>query len=180
MRREILQEIEIPKDIEISIEGDIVKAKGAEGENKREFNLREIDLEKKDNKILIGNKKATKNEKKRINTITAHIKNLIKGAQKKFEYQLKVASGHFPMTVEIQGKIVTIKNFFGEKNPRTCKIPEGAEVKLDGDILTVTSIDKEIAGQAAANLERSTKIRAKDRRIFQDGIYIINKAGKEI
>ena len=64
MKKNILQEIEIPKDVEASIEDNILVIKGKEGENKRKFNTNKLIFEKKDNKIIIGNKKATKREKK--------------------------------------------------------------------------------------------------------------------
>ncbi len=180
MKKELFQTIEIPKDIEVNIEEDTLTVKGKEGENKRTFNTNKLIFEKKDNQIIIGNKKATKKEKKMMNTITAHIKNMFKGVQEKFEYKLKVCFSHFPMTVNIENNEVTIKNFLGEKIPRKSKIPKGVDAKIDGDIITINSIDKELAGQAAANFERATRIRMKDRRVFQDGIFIINKAGKEI
>ena len=180
MKKEIFQEIEIPEGIEAKLEEDTLFIKGSEGENKRKLNLRNIIFEIKDKKIIIGNKKATKSDKKRINTIAAHIKNMIKGVQEKFVYTLKAVFSHFPITIEISGDEVIIKNFLGEKVPRKCSIPKGAEVKVDKNTVTVSSYDKEVAGQAAANLERVTKIRSKDRRIFQDGIYIVNKAGREI
>jgi large subunit ribosomal protein L6 len=56
----------------------------------------------------------------------------------------------------------------------------GAELEIEKDIITIKSVDKEIAGQATANLEKATQIKKRDKRVFQDGIYIINKAGKEI
>ncbi|RLG12341.1 50S ribosomal protein L6 [Candidatus Pacearchaeota archaeon] len=180
MRKEIFQEVEIPEGVEAEIKGNILEIKGKEGENKKKFNLHNIKLEKKDNKIVIGNKKATKKEKKMINTITAHIKNMIQGVQEKFEYKLKAVFSHFPITLEKQGDEVIIKNFLGEKIERKAKIPKGAEVKIEKEYVTITSVDKEIAGQAAANLEKATRIRMRDRRVFQDGVYIINKAGKEI
>ena len=180
MKKEIFQEIEIPEGIEAKIEEGTLLIKGPEGENKRKFNTRNMIFEIKDKKINIGNKKATKKDKKRINTITAHIKNMIQGVKEKFVYTLKVVFSHFPITVEASGNEVVIKNFLGEKVPRKCDIPKGVEIKVDKNIITVSSCDKEIAGQAAANLERVTKIKSKDRRVFQDGIYIVNKAGREM
>lgn len=180
MRKEFFQEIEIPEGVEVEIDGSTFKIKGPEGEVERTFKSGKLKMSKKDNKIILGNEKSTKVEKKLANTLTAHIKNMIKGVQEKFEYKLKVAFSHFPMTVEIQGKEATIKNFLGEKIPRKVSFPEGAEVAIDKDIITVKSPNKEIAGQAAANLEGATKIRMRDRRVFQDGIYIIDKAGREM
>ena len=180
MKKELFQTIEIPKEIEFSLDGSTLIVKGKEGENEKTFNTIGLDFEKKVKQIIIGSKKATKREKKLMNTIVAHIKNMIKGVQKKFEYKLKICFSHFPITVEIKENIAIIKNFLGEKISRKTKIPEGVEVKVEKDIITITSLDKELAGQAAANFEKATKIRMKDRRVFQDGIFITNKAGREM
>lgn len=180
MKKELFQNIDIPEGIEVSIEENVVNVKGPEGEVQKEFNIHRLHFEKKDKQIIIGNKKATKNQKKMMNTITAHIKNMIKGVQEKFEYKLKIAFSHFPMNVELDGEKGTIKNFVGEKVPRKFTLPKGVEVKIDKDIITITSPDKELAGQAAANFETATKIRGKDRRVFQDGIFMTSKAGKKI
>jgi len=180
MRKKIIQEIEIPKELEAKIDGNVLTIKSKERENKKKFNTKKLIFEKKDNKIVIKNEKATKSEKKMINTIAAHIKNMIKGVQKKFEYKLKIVFSHFPISVDIKGDVITIKNFLGEKKPRILKIIENVEVNIEGDVIKVISHYKELAGQMAANFEKTTKIKMKDRRIFQDGIFITNKAGKEI
>ena len=180
MRKELFQKIDIHEGVEAEINKGVIKIKGSKGENQREFKLGKINIEKKENQIVLGHKTSTKKEKKIINTITAHIKNMIKGVQEKFEYKLKICSSHFPMTVEIQDDMATIKNFLGEKIPRKVKIPEGAEVEIQGEIITITSLNKESGGQAAANFEKATKIRNRDRRVFQDGIFITNKAGREM
>lgn len=180
MKKPFYQEIEIPEDVEVTLDGNILTVKGPEGENKKEFQTPRIEFKKKENKIIIGSEEVTKKEKRLINTMMSHIENMIQGVQEKFEYQLKVCSSHFPMTVEINGREVVIKNFLGEKVPRKAVVQEGVEVEKDKDILIVKSINKERAGQAAATIERATQLKAKDRRVFQDGIYIINKAGRQI
>ena len=75
---------------------------------------------------------------------------------------------------------IIIKNFLGEKIPRKSKILMGVDIKIEGDTITVRSQNKELAGQTAANLETATKVKNKDLRVFQDGIYITSKAGREI
>jgi len=180
MKKELFEKIEIPEGVEVNLEKDILIVKGPKGENKREFDITNLLLEKKDNQISIGNKKATKKEKKMMKTIASHIRNMIKGVQEKFEYQLKICFSHFPITVEIEGKEALIKNFLGEKIPRKVEISEGVEVNLDKEIISVSSVDKELAGQVAANFEKATRVPMKDRRIFQDGIYITDKAGRKM
>ena len=173
-------EIEIPERVEAEIDKNKLILKGKEGENSKEFNLGKINLEKKDKKIILSCEKTTKREKRMINTYTAHIKNMINGVQKKFEYKLKICSSHFPMTVKIDGNIAIVKNFLGEKVDRKVELPKNVDIKIEKEIITILSTNKELAGQAAANLEKVTKIRGRDRRVFQDGIYITNKSGREI
>ena len=92
-----------------------------------------------------------------------------------------VATAKFDEVVnQLTGGKVTVKNYLGEKVPRELKLKDGADVKVDGDIITVTSSEKEIAGQVAADIEKLMRITNRDRRIFQDGIYIISKDGKEL
>ena len=84
------------------------------------------------------------------------------------------------MNVGISNKKFAVKNFLGEKTPRELNIKEEVNIKIEGEIIIVEGIDKEKVSQTAANIEKLTFIKQKDRRIFQDGIYIINKDGKDI
>lgn len=180
MKKDLQQTIEIPEGVEVSINGNEIFVKGKKGELKRKFENGNFSVKKHDKSIIIDGKKATKMEKKMMNTIGAHIKNMILGVQKRFEYKLKIVFSHFPMTVEIKGNKAEVKNFLGEKIPRRVNIPKGVEIESTKENITIKSIDKELAGQAAANFETATRITSRDRRIFQDGIFIISKAGVEI
>ena len=111
-----------------------------------------------------------------INTFKAHLIHMIVGSMEGHVYKLKICSGHFPMTVAMKGDTLEVKNFLGEAHPRTLKIKQGADVKVNGEEIVVESPDKEIAGQTAADIEQLTRITNRDRRIFQDGIYIVEKS----
>jgi len=180
MRKELSQEIEVPEDVEVKIDGKNVLVKGPIGELKRELEFGKLEIIQEKGKLILRDKKATKTEKRMMNTIIAHLENMIQGTQEKFEYKLKICFGHFPFTVKIEGNKAIIKNFLGEKIQRESSIPEGAEMEIKKDIIIIKSLNKEIAGQTAANLEIATKVRGRDKRIFQDGIYIVEKCGRAI
>jgi len=175
MKKEISEKIEIPAGLDIEIDGSRIKIKKEGKEAVREYFGFEI--KKEDNFIVLHHKKATKKEKKLIKTTKAHIKNIILGFGKKFIYKLKICSVHFPMTVSIDKakNEIMIKNFLGGVKPRAARIVTGAEVKIDKDNIIVESQNIEAAGQTAANIEKAIKITNKDRRVFQDGIYITEK-----
>ena len=125
-------------------------------------------------------KNAAKKEKTMIGTYSAHIKNLLAGVKSGFDYKLKICSGHFPMTVAVEKNKVMINNFMGEKVPRSARIFLGVDVKVEGDTITVSGFDREKVGQSAANIELATRRPGFDKRIFQDGCYIVSKSGRAI
>ena len=49
-------------------------------------------------------------------------------------------------------------------------------MEIKGDKVTVTGTDVEKAGQTAANIEQSTRISSRDRRVFQDGIFLVRRS----
>ena len=174
MKKEIKEIIEIPEGIEAEIKDKVVTIKKGEDILTRKF-LNEFKIEKQDKKLILHCPNATKKDKKLIKTAYAHISNMLKGLQNKFVYELKVCFVHFPITVELKGNEIIVKNFLGERIPRKAKILPGVEVTIDKDTIKVSSYDKEKAGQTAANIETATKIRYRDRTVFQDGIFIIKK-----
>lgn len=172
--------VELPEGVTATVEGSNVKISGKKGEVSRIFDNPYVTIESKDNSITLTAKRQTKREKKIIGTFKSIIQNMVKGASEGHKYVLKICSGHFPMNVALKGDELVIKNFLGEKSPRVLKIKKGAEVKVEGDKINVESTDKNIAGQVSADIELLTKRPNYDARIFQDGIYIINKDGKDI
>ena len=180
MKKDLNVEWEIPEKVTIQKEGSLLTIKGEQGELKKELHSPLVNCEIKDNKLIFSVKKATKRENKMLKTMRAHIKNYARGVTQAFVYKLKVCSGHFPMTVEYKDNTLAIKNFLGEKIPRTVDVVEGVDLKVEGEIIIVTSIDKELAAQTAADIESLTRRPGYDTRIFQDGCYIIEKDEKVI
>jgi len=176
----IIKEIELPESINASMNNKLLSIKGQKGEVIRALNQQNITLKINGKKILLESKRDTKRHKKIIGSLAAHIKNMIKGSLHEHTYILKICSGHFPMNVSTSDNKLVIKNFLGEKVPRILQLKKNAHVKVEGDLIYVTSTSKEIAGQVSADIEQLTRRPGYDTRIFQDGVYVINKDGKEL
>jgi len=161
--------IDIPDGVTVEVKGSTVKVKGPNGEVEKKLSPY-LNISVKDKKVEIeGNKLSL------INTAKAHIQNMIKGVTEGYKLNVKIVYSHFPVSVEIKGKDIIIKNFLGEKHPRKTEIIGNTKVEVKGQNISVTGPDKEAVGQTAANMRMATKINKWDPRIFQDGFYVIGE-----
>ena len=179
-KEKISTELDLPDDASVHLNGSNLIAKGPKGEVKKDIKKYNISVKVDSKKIIFESGKATKENKKMLGTLTAQVKNMLKGVMQNHTYILKICSGHFPMNVSTDGNKLSVKNFLGEKVPRVLELKEGATVKVESPLIYVISSNKEIAGQVSADIEQLTRRKVLDKRIFQDGIYIINKDGKEL
>jgi large subunit ribosomal protein L6 len=172
--------IEVPEGVMVKLDKNILTVKGPKGELSRKFTSKKIKIDCKGNAVELTAHKATKREKMLAGTFESHIKNMIKGVKEPYVYELKICSSHFPMTAEIKQNVLYVNNLLGESLPRTMTIRKGVTVTVNGAIIKVESLDIELAGMTASAIEELCKIRDKDRRVFQDGVYIISKAGQKV
>ena len=179
MNKDLIFEFEIPEGVTAEVTEGRLTLKKADEAIIKKIDPR-IDIKLENNNVIISSKKNSKNERKIFGTLKAHINNMIKGLTEKFKYKLMAVNVHFPMNVSVdkEKNMVVIKNFLGEKKDRTVKIIEGTDINVNKNEIIVESSDIEKAGQMAANLEKGTKVKNRDRRIFQDGIFIIEKPGR--
>src|SRR3989344_4377105 len=172
--------VEIPEGTEVFIEDSIIKIKGPKGESTKSFKNTGVKIKKEGSKIIFSINGNLRSQKKILNSYLSHFKNMIKGVNSGYVYKLKICSSHFTMNVTSEKNKILIKNFLGEKIPRSARIYEGVNVKIDGDIIIVEGADKEKTSQTGANIENATRITNKDRRRFQDGCFFIEKDGEKI
>src|SRR3989344_7988585 len=180
MSTKIERTIEIPKGVEVTLKSNFIEVKGPKGETKKRLAEPSVSVKREGNVIILNADKNSKKEKRIINTFVAHIKNLMHGVTEGYEYTLKICSGHFPMTVTTDQKNIVVKNFLGEKVERIAKIALHTKVDIKGDVIVVSGVNKEEVGQTASNIEQSTRITNRDRRIFMDGLWITSKAGRKM
>ena len=180
MNKDLSRVIEVPEEVGVVIRDNEVIVKGNGNELVKRFDRGKVSIVFADNKITISAKGATRRESKMIGTIWACINNMIRGVGENFVYTLEICNVHFPMNVKVESNEVIIKSFIGETVKRVAKILPNVKVDIKGSQITVSSCDIESAGQTAANLEKATRLTGRDRRIFQDGIFMTEKPGRKI
>lgn len=172
---EVSRTIQIPGDVEVTLEGRKISVKGPKGTLVRNFQHASISMEVDGKTVRIWAEWPRKRETSLVGTIYSHIQNMIKGVTKGFTYKLKIVFSHFPISVKVREKTVLIENFTGERNPRKAKIAGNANVKIESEDIIVQDLDLENVSQTAANIEQATKVKRKDPRIFLDGIYVYER-----
>ena len=180
MVEEIREEMLIPEGVSAEIEGRYLKVTGPKGSLERTFKYPFIQLRLVDGAILLKVDYPRKADKAAFFTIKSHINNMFTGVTQGYLFKMKVVYAHFPLNISIKGKEVIIDNYLGEKFPRKANIVGDVKVVLDGANITVEGINKEQVGQTAGNLEKSTRVNKRDPRVFQDGIYLVERNGVPI
>jgi len=157
--------IEIPEGVTVQVDGHKVTAKGAAGEVNKTFG-KEVSVKLDGKKIEVSGSDYAINT-----TVESILKSMVNGAKTGYKRSMKLLYAHFPISIEVKGKDILIKNFLGEKQPRKTLLIGNTKIEAKGQNVTISGPDKEAVGQTLANLRTAMKIRDRDARVFQDGIY---------
>lgn len=169
------EEIKVPKGVSVDLQNGTISVKGQRGELNKELKHPNIKIEKINDSIFISAKTKRRRDKALVGTYSAHLRNMIRGVSQGFEYKMKIVFAHFPIKASMRGNEFIVENFLGEKTPRKITLDKDVKVIISGENVILQGIDIEKVGQTAANIEKLTKIKDRDLRVFQDGIYIVSK-----
>ena len=170
--------IAIPEGVTATMTGNTVTIEGPKGKLSRNFAHPSVNVAIGEGEVKVSCEYPKIKEKAMVGTFHAHIRNMIHGVTEGYTYMLKVVYSHFPMKVAVKGNKVEVDNYMGGHAPRLADIMPGVTVQVKGADVTVTGIDIEKVGQTDANIERATSRGGFDKRVFQDGIYIVHKSHK--
>ncbi len=180
---EITHEIDIPDGVTVNVDHanneNHTVIKGPKGTLERRFRYRGVTVNVADGKVIVHKDLPRREHKAICGTYAAHIRAMLHGVTEGWTYSLKVVYNHFPIKAAVQGQTFVIENFLGERHPRKATIYPDVKVQIKGADVTVEGIDRGHVGQTAANIEKATRVKGRDIRVFQDGIYITNKGGQE-
>lgn len=167
--------IQIPAKVKVSYADRCITVSSDKGTLSRIVHG-DVDLEVKDGNIhvVVGD-----NNDRKVGALhglyRALVNNMVLGVSKGFERSLEINGIGY--RVEIKGKTVILN--VGFSHPVNFDLPDGVNAKVEKNVLTLASIDKELLGQTAASIR---KIRPpepyKGRGIKFTDEHIQRKAGK--
>lgn len=151
------QPVVIPSGVELTVNGSTVTVKGpkgqlettlhanasvtvADGEAGKEATVVMTDLNSKLNRSLWG-------------TTRSNLQNMIVGVTEGYTKQLEVNGVGYK--VAVNGN--TVKLDVGFSHPVEYKLPEGVKAEAEKNLITLTSIDKQLVGQVAAEIRKVRK-----------------------
>ena len=169
------ERVTVPEGVKVTVVGPLVTVTAGKGAVERIFSAPGASLTLKGKEIHIRIKGERREHRSLAGTWRGHLQNMFEGAAFGLEYRLKIVYTHFPIKAQVKGNRFVIENFLGEKNTRAVDLAAGVKAEVKGDMVHLTGNDLETLGYCASRIEQATKIKDRDPRIFQDGIYITAK-----
>ena len=167
--------IEIPENIQLALEGRKITVQGPKGKIVKDFTHTKLNMVKEGNALRLSIENPRRTEAALVGTISAHVKNMIKGVSQGWVYKMKIVFVHFPTAVKVVGKQVHIENFVGERKARIADILGDTKVTIKQEDVILEGIDIDDVSQTAANIQTRARVHKKDLRKFLDGIYVYSK-----
>jgi large subunit ribosomal protein L6 len=162
--------INIPEDIKVSLNDNVISFEGKLG--KSSSTLPDgINLDLKDNLIhFAGENKAL------LGTVYANVRNEIIGNTKGFEKRLELIGTGYK--ANLSGKMLVLS--LGYSHDINFKIPDGINIKVEKNLVTVSGTSKQLVGQVAAEIKSFRKPEPyKGKGVRYEGERIYRKEGKK-
>lgn len=167
--------IEIPKGIEVQIDGHSVSMKGPKGKIAKGLNPGVV-IRKEDGKISVSLPEDVRVSRSIHGLTRTLIANMVEGVSKGFQKILEISGVGY--RAQIQGKNLVMT--LGFSHPITYALPEGITAEVEKQtVVTLRGVDKELLGQVAADI-RSYRVPDpyKAKGIRYRGEVVRRKAGK--
>jgi len=166
--------IPIPSGVTITVTKQVVEVKGPKGAQ-TQILPKEISAEEADNRLIVTRSSDDKPVKAKHGLMRSLINNMIIGVTEGYEKKLEVNGVGFK--VNLSGKDLTMS--LGFSHDVKFSAPEGVELSVDGNLITVTGLNKQQVGQTAAEIRALKKPEPyKGKGIKYLDEQIIRKTGK--
>jgi len=168
------QPVTIPAGIEVKIDGTTLIAKKGNNEKSLETHGR-VNIEVEGNEVKFTRVDDTKQSSAFWGTYRSLFNNILIGLDKGFSKSLEINGVGY--RAQVSGKTLELQ--LGFSHPINFEIPEGIDIKVEKNIITVSGTDKQQVGQVAAVIRGFRPPEPyKGKGVKYTDEVIIRKAGK--
>ena len=144
--------VPVPGGVEVKIEKDKIEVKGPKGQLSTPVSPL-LDYELKDGHLSLTRKEETHESRCQHGLRRTLVANCIEGVTKGFSKSLEVIGVGY--RVGVKGNMVELS--VGFSHPVIVELPDGIKGSVEGQVLTLSGIDKELVGETAAKIRRIRK-----------------------
>lgn len=150
------QPVTIPEKVEVKIDGDVVTVTGPKGELTQTIEAEYVSVSQADGAVTVERADDSKTARARHGLYRSLIQNLMEGVTEGFSKTLEIRGVGY----RVAQKGTDLEFNLGYSHSITFPLPTGVEVAFDeknNNIFTLSSIDKQLVGQTAANIRALRK-----------------------
>lgn len=172
------QPISLPSGVTITVDDEFVSVNGPKGEL-RQFTMPAVNVKVEDGQISVTRDNDEAPTRAKHGLMRALVNNMVTGVSQGYERKLEINGVGY--RVQLQG--ADLKLNLGFSHDVIYKVPQGVNVAVEQNIITVSGISKQQVGQVAAEIRALKKpepykgkgIKYSDERILRK----TGKSGKE-
>lgn len=168
--------ITLPEGVSVELKSDEIFVNGPKGKLSQKFLKDKIQVKVEDNQIIVSIEKEDSKELKAYwGLYRSLFNNLVIGVTEGFERKLEINGVGYRGTVS--GNKLNLN--LGYSHPIEFALPEGVTAIIEGNIITLSGINKQLVGETASKIRRLRKpdvYKAKGIKYLEE--VIIKKEGK--
>jgi large subunit ribosomal protein L6 len=168
--------IEYSNNTQISSENGIIKVKGPKGELSQQLHS-VVSVDINDGQVHVKVQDPDDRRQRALwGLFRSLVNNMVQGVEEGFQKQLEVNGVGYKAAMK--GDDTVILNV-GFSHPVEYKLPEGVSALVEGNVITISGIDKQLVGKAAAQIKNIKKAEPyKGKGLKYVGEEIKRKEGK--
>jgi len=166
--------VEIPAGVKVEIAGQVVKATGPKGNLEARL-TKAVEVTQAQTQLIVKPKAGDPNGPSQFGLARTLLANLVMGVTEGFTKQLEIHGVGYKASASGRNLVLNL----GYSHEINYQLPEGVEAKVDGNVITLSGADKQLVGQAAAEIRAKRKPEPyKGKGIKYADEHVRRKAGK--
>jgi large subunit ribosomal protein L6 len=168
------QPIQVPSGVTVTVDNGFVTVNGSKGSLQQPM-LPGIKISQEEGSVLVSRQNDEAVNRARHGLMRSLLNNMVNGVSQGFEKKLEINGVGY--RVQQQGQ--DLKFNLGFSHDVIYKVPQGIQIAIEQNVITVSGIDKQQVGQVAAEIRALKKPEPyKGKGIKYVGERIIRKSGK--